>query len=71
MDFTKGDLAKSKLIKKYNNGFLCHLTLYIYSKYTIGDIYPSFDILHLILSKDIRCCFEMENLITTYKVPQD
>ena len=28
-------------------GFLGHMTFYIYSKYTIGDIYPSFDAFYL------------------------
>ena len=40
MDFTKGDLAKSQLIK-YLEWF--SVTFYIYLEYAIGDIYPSFD----------------------------
>ena len=42
MDFTKGDLAKSN----NHSGFLCHVTFYIYSKYTIVDIYHSFDVFY-------------------------
>ena len=41
MDFTKGDLAYPSLSNNHF-GFLCHVTFYIYSKYTIGDIYLSF-----------------------------
>ena len=52
MDFTKFDLAKSKLIN--HSGFLCHVTFYIYSKYTIGDIYPSFDAFYLRISAVLK-----------------
>ena len=45
MDFTKGDLAKPN----NHSGFLCHVTIYIYSKYTICEIYPSFDVLSAVL----------------------
>ena len=56
MDFTKGDLAKSKLnIKSPQLFFLCHVTFYFYSKYTISDIYFWFD--SFIRGK---CCFEMD-----------
>ena len=48
-------------------GFLGHMTFYIYAKYTIGDMYPSFDAFYL---RD-KCCFEMENLVTAYKLPTD
>ena len=42
MEFTKDDLTKPKL-----SGFQCHVTFYIYLKYTIGDICPLFDAFYL------------------------
>ena len=56
MDFTKGDLDISPSLSNNHSGFLCHMTFYI---------------LHLMhFSKD-KCCFEVENLITSYKLPKD
>ena len=52
MDFTKGDLAKSKLIN--HSGFLCHVTFYFCSKYTIGHIYLSFDPFYLRISAVLK-----------------
>ena len=37
-----------------HSGFLCHMTFYIYSKYTIGDIYPSFDAFLLWISAVLK-----------------
>ena len=43
MDFTKVSLSLSN----NHSGLLCHVTFYIYSKYNIGAIYPSFDAFYL------------------------
>ena len=42
MDFTKSPRLSNK-----HNGFLCHVTFGIYSKYTTGNMYPSFDVFYL------------------------
>ena len=43
------------------------MTFYIYSKYNIGAIYPSFDVFYL----RTMAFLEMENLVATYKLPKD
>ena len=44
MDCTKGYFTKTKLIYQLNHsGFMCHVTFYFYSKYTIDDINHLFD----------------------------
>ena len=44
--FTKGDLAKTKIIKQ-PQWFLCHVTFLFYSNYTIGYMYPLFNAFYL------------------------
>ena len=46
MDFTKVTYLSPSLSNNHS-GFLCHVTFYIYSKYNIGAIYPSFDVFYL------------------------
>ena len=53
MDFTKGDLANPSLSNNHS-GFLCHVTFYIYLKYTIGDIYPLFGAFYLRVSSILK-----------------
>ena len=65
MDFTKGDLAKSKLIINHS-GFLCHVTYYFYSKYNIGDKYPSFDSFF----PRISAVFKWKNLLSYKNFPK-
>ena len=46
MDFTKVTWLSPSLSNNHS-GFLCHVTFYIYSKYNIGAIYPSFNAFYL------------------------
>ena len=55
----------SPRLSNHHSGFLCHVTILFYSNYTIGDMYPSFNVFYL------RKSAEMENLVTTYKLPKD
>ena len=65
MDFHKGDLAKSKLSNNHS-GFLCHVTFYIYSKYNIGPICPSFDVFYL----RIRAVLKWKTLLPHINFPK-
>ena len=47
MDFTKVT-SLSPSLSNNHIGFLGHVTFYIYSKYNIGAIYPSFDVFYLL-----------------------
>ena len=36
-----------RVLTNNHSGFLCHVTFLLYSNYTIGDIYPSFNVFYL------------------------
>ena len=55
MDFLTGDLAISPSLSNNHSGFLWHVTFYFYSKYIIGDIYPSFDAFYLRIRAVLKC----------------
>ena len=46
MDFSKVTWLSLSLSNNHS-GFLCHVTFYMYSKYSIGTIYPSFNVFYL------------------------
>ena len=65
MDFTKVTQLSPSLSNNYS-GFLCHVTFYIYSKYNIGAIYPSFDIFYL----RIRAVLKWKTLLPHINFPK-
>ena len=65
MDFTKDNLAKSKH-QITTVVFLSQVTFYIYSKYTIADIYPLFDTFYL----GISAVLKLETLLPHINFPK-
>ena len=59
MDFTKV-IYLNPSFSNSHSGFLCHVTFYIYSKYNIGAIHPSFDVFYL----RIRAVLKWKTLLT-------
>ena len=65
MDFTK--MTWLSLSLSYNHsGFLRHVTFYIYPKYNIGVIYPSFDVFYL----RIRTVLKWKTLLQHINFPK-
>ena len=65
--FTKGDLASPRLSNNHS-GFLCHVTFLFYSNYTIGGIYPSFNVFYLRKSAVLKWKTLLPHI---YKLPKD
>ena len=53
MDFTKVTYLSPSLSNNHS-GFLCHVTLCIYSKYNIGAIYSLFDVFYQRISAVLK-----------------
>ena len=53
MDFTKVSQLSPSLSNNHS-GFLCHVTICIYSKYDIGATYSSFDVFYLRISAVLK-----------------
>ena len=58
-----------RLSPRFSNNhsdFLCHVTFYIYSKYTIVDIYPSYDAFY----QRISAVLKLKNLLSHMNFPK-
>ena len=65
MDFTKVTYLSPSLSNTHS-GFLCHVFFYIYLKYNIGAIYPSFDVFCL----RIRAVLKWKTLLPHINFPK-